>query len=41
MTDATGLKKGITGNGEGFDGTEWNILGQQYFANAISESTFA
>ncbi|MCV3243411.1 quercetin dioxygenase-like cupin family protein [Mesorhizobium robiniae] len=41
MTDATALKKGITRDGEGFDGTEWNILGQQYFAKAISESTFA
>lgn len=39
MTGA--LKGGVTANGAGIDGVEWNILGQQYFPKAISETTFA
>lgn len=39
MTGA--LKGGVTANGTGFDGVEWNILGQKYFPKAISETTFA
>ena len=35
------LQKGITENGKGFDGVEWNILGQVYFPKAVSEATFA
>ncbi|WP_299784567.1 cupin domain-containing protein [uncultured Roseobacter sp.] len=35
------LKKGITKNGAGFNGTEWNILGQAYFPKAICDTTFA
>lgn len=35
------LEKGITKNGAGFDGTEWNILGQAYFPKAICDTTFA
>ncbi len=35
------LKGGVTANGAGFDGVEWNILGQKYFPKAISETTFA
>lgn len=35
------LKKGVTTHGEGFEGTEWNILGQTYFPKAICETTFA
>ena len=31
----------MTANGAGFDGVEWNILGQKYFPKAISETTFA
>ncbi|WP_299968536.1 cupin domain-containing protein [uncultured Roseobacter sp.] len=38
MTD---LEKGITQNGTGFDGTEWNILGQAYFPKSICDSSFA
>lgn len=38
MTD---LEKGITKNGAGVDGTEWNILGQAYFPKAICDTTFA
>ena len=39
MTDT--LHGGITRNGEGTDGTEWNILGQRYFPKATCASTFA
>ena len=35
------LQGGITRNGEGTDGTEWNILGQRYFPKATCASTFA
>ena len=35
------LEGGITRNGEGFDGVEWNILGQRYFPKAVSETAFA
>ena len=35
------LKGGVTADGTGFDGVEWNILGQRYFPKAISETTFA
>ena len=38
---AQDLEKGITGNGEGFGGKTWNILGQTYFPKAVCESTFA
>ena len=38
MTD---LKGGVTRNGEGFDGVEWNILGQAYFPKSICESSFS
>jgi quercetin dioxygenase-like cupin family protein len=35
------LDKGITRNGEGFQGNSWNILGQTYFPKASCDSTFA
>ncbi|MBD0415577.1 cupin domain-containing protein [Oryzicola mucosus] len=35
------LQKGITRNGEGFDGKTWNILGQVYLPKAVSEASFA
>ncbi len=35
------LEKGITRAGEGYAGTEWNILGQRYFPKATCESTFS
>ena len=35
------LQKGITENGTGFDGVQWNILGQVYFPKAVCESAFA
>ncbi|MEJ2623951.1 MAG: cupin domain-containing protein [Pseudolabrys sp.] len=35
------LEGGITANGEGFEGVEWNILGQRYFPKAVCETTFA
>ncbi|MDI6025081.1 cupin domain-containing protein [Corticibacterium sp. UT-5YL-CI-8] len=35
------LHKGITRNGEGFDGKTWNILGQVYFPKAVSKASFA
>ena len=35
------LEKGITANTEGFEGVEWNILGQAYYPKAICKSTFA
>lgn len=35
------LEKGITRSGEGYAGTQWNILGQLYFPKASCESTFA
>ncbi|MFV0473697.1 MAG: cupin domain-containing protein [Pikeienuella sp.] len=38
---ANELKGGVTKNGEGFEGVEWNILGQRYFLKAVSDSAFA
>jgi len=35
------LEKGITANGAGYNGTQWNILGQVYFPKAVSEDSFA
>ncbi len=35
------LAKGITRNGTGQDGKQWNILGQVYFPKAVCETTFA
>jgi oxalate decarboxylase/phosphoglucose isomerase-like protein (cupin superfamily) len=35
------LEKGITRDGEGYAGTQWNILGQIYFPKAVCDSTFA
>ncbi|MEM1401383.1 MAG: cupin domain-containing protein [Pseudomonadota bacterium] len=35
------LEKGITENGAGFAGVQWNILGQTYFPKAICDSAFA
>ena len=35
------LNGGITRNGEGFEGVEWNILGQRYFPKASCEASFA
>jgi quercetin dioxygenase-like cupin family protein len=35
------LDPGITRNGEGFAGIEWNILGQRYLPKAICATTFA
>ena len=35
------LKGGVTPNGEGIEGIEWNILGQRYFPKADCEATFA
>lgn len=35
------LEGGITRNGEGIEGIEWNILGQRYFPKADSEAAFA
>lgn len=35
------LDKGITRNKHGYDGIEWNILGQLYYPKAVSDSTFA
>lgn len=35
------LKGGITQNGQGFEGVEWNILGQRYFPKASCDTTFA
>lgn len=35
------LDGGITREGEGFAGVEWNILGQRYFPKAVCETTFA
>lgn len=35
------LAKGITKDGEGFQGKSWNILGQTYFPKATCDSTFA
>lgn len=35
------LEKGITANGSGYNGTQWNILGQVYFPKATCDSTFA
>lgn len=38
MTDLNG---GITREGEGIEGLEWNILGQRYFPKADCEASFA
>jgi oxalate decarboxylase/phosphoglucose isomerase-like protein (cupin superfamily) len=35
------LQGGITREGTGFDGVEWNILGQRYFPKAVCDTTFA
>lgn len=35
------LKKGITENGKGFDGTTWTILGQTYFPKSVCEDSFS
>lgn len=35
------LEGGITRNGEGIEGVEWNILGQRYFPKADCEAAFA
>lgn len=35
------LSKGITPNTEGFEGVEWNILGQVYYPKSICESSFS
>jgi oxalate decarboxylase/phosphoglucose isomerase-like protein (cupin superfamily) len=35
------LQGGITPNGEGIEGIEWNILGQRYFPKATCASTFS
>ena len=37
----TELDGGITRAGEGFAGTEWNILGQRYLPKAVCASSFA
>ncbi|NUR11318.1 MAG: cupin domain-containing protein, partial [Bradyrhizobium sp.] len=37
----TALEKGITAVGTGYGGKSWNILGQVYFPNAVTESTLA
>jgi uncharacterized RmlC-like cupin family protein len=39
MADA--LKGGITRNTAGFEGVEWNILGQQYFPKSRCASSFS
>lgn len=38
MSDLNG---GITREGDGFEGVEWNILGQRYFPKADCDATFA
>jgi uncharacterized cupin superfamily protein len=38
---ARDLDGGITRNGEGQDGVEWNILGQRYFPKAVCDTSFA
>jgi uncharacterized RmlC-like cupin family protein len=35
------LEKGITKNGNGFEGVEWNILGQRYFPKVVCDTSFA
>lgn len=35
------LEKGVTPKTQGFDGVEWNILGQAYYPKAVCDSTFA
>ncbi len=39
MTEA--LNGGITREGEGFEGVEWNILGQRYFPKSRCDSSFS
>ncbi|PWK76817.1 cupin domain-containing protein [Aminobacter sp. AP02] len=38
---AGNLEKGITRDGHGFEGKQWNILGQVYFPKAVCDATFA
>ena len=38
---AKDLDGGITRDGTGFEGVEWNILGQRYFPKAECDSSFA
>ena len=38
---AKDLAGGVTADGTGVDGIEWNILGQTYFAKAVCDTTFA
>jgi uncharacterized cupin superfamily protein len=38
---ARDLEGGITRNGEGYAGVEWNILGQRYFPKAVCDTSFA
>ena len=35
------LEEGVTKSGEGYNGKQWNILGQLYYPKATCESTFA
>ncbi len=35
------LEKGLTPNGDGYEGVTWNILGQTYYPKAVCETTFA
>jgi mannose-6-phosphate isomerase-like protein (cupin superfamily) len=37
----TTLEKGITANGTGYAGTQWNILGQIYYPKATCDAAFA
>lgn len=37
----SGLQGGITRDGDGIEGIEWNILGQRYFPKADCEAAFA
>lgn len=39
MTDK--LEKGITKNGQGFEGVTWKILGQTYFPKSVCEDSFS
>ena len=41
MTVEQGLEQGITREGEGLGGVQWNILGQVYFPKASGGSTFS
>ena len=35
------LEKGVTREGEGYDGVKWEILGQTYYPKACCETSFA